>query len=217
MPVTPTIYANQSVTLVELLDALKANIQAATRLGDEAVVEWHAAGRPDANIPSSRLSTYVWFRYVDGEVDNDSGAGRYGLPCTCQFEVNIVTRGFEGKAQTDRKLMRRHLAFRLLLENAFYGRMLFDSYDLVDIDGGDLNPPQTTYTTRFTDVDIQDRREGAAGVVPGILSIAPMSVAKLPAAERPRPEQGQIETRLGVAIQTVLRVTLDDIATLEEE
>ncbi len=205
-----TLYANQSVTLAELLDALTGLIRAATLLNAEAVIEWHNQGRPNANEVPTTNSTYVWFRFLEAEVNNESGANRHGLTTVCKFEVNVVTRGFQDKNQSDKKLGRKHLAVRLLLENALFGRMLHAAYD----DAIAPEPPQTTYTTIPTPQQEEDRREGALTSVLRILSLATITCEKLPAMDRPRPEAGQVETRIGIGIKTVLRVTLNDIEEL---
>jgi hypothetical protein len=204
-------FANQSVTIAETLDAMNALLRAATLLNSENVLEWHSQGRPSADLPSSGRSSYIWFRLVNISTDSDSGAGRHGMRQTMNLEVNVVTRGFLGSAQRDRALGGTHLAMCYLVRNAIYGRMLHDAY--TNATGG--NPPVPTPLTPLTDEQRQDRIDGDAGVGPRILTIATMEAADLPAMDRPRPEQGQVETRIGVAVKVVLRVTTDDIAALE--
>jgi hypothetical protein len=205
-----TLYANQSVTLTELLDAITGLIRAATLLPAEAVIEYHGPTRPDVDLSSANRSTIVWFKYVDAVVDNDTGANRHALPANQRFEINVLTRGFQDGAMRDKILGRKHLAFRILLENAFFGMILHDQYD----NAVGSEPPKPANQAPFNKNEADQRRQGVAGVGPRTLSIATMTCESLPAMDRPRPEQGCVETRIGVGIKTILRVTLDEAPLL---
>lgn len=179
-----TAFANQSVELEAVLDAVADLIGKAVALRARNVIEWYGEARPDATLPGP----VVRYRWVDEDLDVDSGAGRHGTRDGIVFEVVVQTRGFKDGGQRDKKLGRDHLATRFLLVNAFAGRMLHSAYDAAV---GDEPPKPAADATLLS----------AGGT---------MQLVKLPAPDRPRPEQGQVETRLGIRVPCVLKVTLND-------
>lgn len=210
MPTTVTKYAGQSVTIDEILDAMAALLKAATLYNPRYIIEWHSQQRPSVDANAGSI---IWFRYVDREMDLDAGGGaaRAGTKSTMLMEVNVTTRAFTDGSQRDTRLMRKHLTTRFLIENAFWGQMLFDSY--ADAIGSE--PPKPNRRTQISEDERVSRRLGETTANPFVVSIAPMVSAKLPAPEHSRPEQGYLESRIGIAIPVVLRVTLDAAPELE--
>jgi hypothetical protein len=188
VPTRPTTYANQSVALADVLDAFALLLRKATGLKERSVVEYYGDGRPAVEADGH----LVWFRWLQEDPDEESGAGRHGTKNEALVEVNLTTRGFKDGAARDRKLGRDHLARRSLIANALYGQILFDAYG--DPQGAEPpKPPQDA----------------------AVLTIATMTAAKLPKPDRPRPEQGYIESRIGVRVPCVLRLTLDPVPDME--
>lgn len=179
--------ANQSQTVDAILDAFQAMLEAATGFQSRRVVEWNGSGGRSASVEAA--GAVVWFRWLTEELDGDSGAGRYGTRENVTVEVSVTTRGMKDGSQRDKKLARAHLAIRYLVVNAASGRVLYSAYDAA----ADGEPPMPA-------ADGHD-----------LISIAPMKVVKLPAYDRPRPEQGFVETRVGIEVPCVLRVTLNDV------
>lgn len=182
-------YANQSCTVADVLDALKAVLDATQVANARNVVEWNYHDRPSVDA----AGPLVWFRWVGRKPDVESGAGRHGTKCDVLVEVNLTTRAFRDAAQRDKRIMRTHLANQAKLENALYGRFLHTAYSTA---AGDDPPMPTQDATALT--------------------VGTMTAADLPAPERPRPEEGYVEARIGVRVPCVLRVTLDDVPAAEE-
>lgn len=178
-------YANQSVDLAALLDAVALLIRKALRWDAGRVVEHHAARRD--NLDEGR--SLVWYQLVGRKPDAQSGAGRHGTKVSVVVDIRPTTRMFRDRADADKRLGRAHWVNQFLLENAFYGRKLHDAYD--DRAGDD--PPMPT----------QEATE--------ISSAGTMVMADIPAWQKPRPEQGYLETQLLVEIPCILRLTLDDV------
>lgn len=208
MPVVPDRYANQSVTVDEVLDAIQGLLVKATGLPERRVVEWYEDGRPGIE----GRETLCWFRWLSEEPDTQSGAGRHGTKTDLLVEVNLTTRTMKDTAGRDAKIGRTHLATRFLVVNALYGRMLHPAYDAPV----DAQPPMPSVTTRPSADDVDRRRTSRAEVTPPVLTVGTMVSAKLPKPTHPRPEQGYIESRIGVLVPVVLRVTLNDALALTD-
>lgn len=207
---SPPRYANQSVTTAEVLDAVNGLIIAATGFQDRRVIEWHYDNRPNLD----HGGTKIWFRHVKRSFDTESGAGRHGTKTNLTAEINVTTRGFPDGAQRDERLIRDHLALTLLIENAFYGRMLHQNY--LPAEPG--LPPQPSRKTPLSDGEQSSRRYNDPVAPIAVVSHGgTMTAAELPEPARPRPEQGYLESRIGVDIPVVLRVTDDPEPDLEVE
>jgi hypothetical protein len=183
-------YANQSVDLGAVLDAVALLCRKALGWHADRVVEHHAEHRN--NLDEGR--SVVWYQLVGRKPDTESGAGRHGTKVPVVVAVRLVTRMFLDRADKDKLLGRAHWARQFLLENAFYGRFLHDAYD----DRVPDDPPMPTQEA-------------------GIISAGgTMVMADIPAWNKPRPEQGYLETQLLVEIPCVLRLTLDDVPASDE-
>lgn len=208
MPAAVSTFSNQSVKVEEVLDALRLLLIAATGFDDRNVIEWHYDRRPNVDTGKS----VIWFRHVKRTFDTDSGAGRAGTKCSLMLEINLTTRGFQDSNHKDKLLMRKHLTTQFLIENAVYGQMLFQEYDAAVGE----EPPKPTRRTAITAAEALSRRQNTASAPIMLLSQGgTMTSAELPAPDRPRPEQGYIEARIGVNVPVLLRVTLDSIPELE--
>lgn len=203
-----SLYSNQSVKVEEVLDAMNLLLLAATGFDERNVIEWHYDNRPNVDTGKS----VVWFRHLNREFDTESGAGRHGTKTNLIIEINLTTRGFKDSNHKDKILMRRHLRDLFLIENAIYGQMLFESYE--DADGEE--PPKPIRRTAITSAEATQRRYNLTAAPIMVLSSGgTMTLAELPAPTRPRPEQGYIESRIGVSVPVILRVTLNSIPELE--
>lgn len=208
MPALPSRYANQSVTVDEVLDALGLLIRKATGLTDRKVVEWYGNERPSLE----GTETVCWFRWLEEGLEADAGSGRHGTPNNLLMEVNLRTRGFKDQAGKDKKVGRAHLAKVFQVVNALYGQMLFSAYD----DPVGDEPPQPTIRTRMSADEVERRRTSLADEDARILTVADMRWGKLPKPNRPDAEQGTIETRIGVVVPVVLRTTINSAPPLED-
>lgn len=195
------------MTITEVMDAFHSLLTKALGWASSRVVEWHSDKRPITPDPGRSI---VWFRFVDRKFDTEAGPGRHGIREEVTIEINLATRQFGDSAQKDKRLIRKHIATQLLLENAIFYRELFAEYSARE----GLEPPKPV-PQQWGDAERLARRQGTAS--PYRLTVAPMYMAQLPAPERPRPEQGYLEARLGVAVPCVLRVTLNDAQDIEEE
>lgn len=185
-------FANQSVAVDTLLDAVALLARKALNWTATRVVENHFGRRN--NLDAGRSE--VWYQLVERQPDTASGAGRYGTKAGVVVDLRLVSRGFEDRADRDRRLGREHWANQYLLENAFYGRMLYDLYE----DRVDAEPPMPP-------------TDGTATV---LSAGGTMVMAKIPGWQKPRPEQGYLETQLLVEIPCILRLTLGDVPDLDE-
>jgi hypothetical protein len=185
-------YANQSVSIDEVLDAFAILLRKSVGFAADMVVEWNQDTRPDLTNTRDSL---IWYRWIEEDPDIDSGAGRYGFKTEVTMEVNLTTRDTSDQAHRDLRITRRHLARRFLIINAIKGQMLFDNYS----DRVGTQPPMPPQGN---------------GVDVNVLSIGTMTIAKIPNAGRPRTEQGYIETKLAVTFPVVLKVTIDDLDEL---
>ena len=183
--------ANQAVSIDQVMDAMAILLEKSTGFTSDRIIEWNWENRPiiDAGRPT------VWFRWISEEPDIDSGAGRYGFKTNVTLEINVTTRDMSDTAHRDKRLARAHIATRYLVINGVMGRMLHDNYD----DRVGVNPPNPP---QGNNVDVN------------VLSIGTMTMAKLPELSRPRPEQGYVESRIGVTFPVVLKVTTGDVALL---
>jgi hypothetical protein len=184
-------YANQSVAVSTLLDAVALLARRALGWSADRVVEDHFQRRN--NLDAGRSE--VWYQLVERDPDTASGAGRYGTRTPVVVDLRLVTRGFEDRADRDKRLGREHWANQFLLENAFYGQMLFDLYE-ARVGAEPPKPPTDGTATVLS----------AGGT---------MTMAKIPGWSKPRPEQGYLETQLLVEIPCVLRLTLDSAPALD--
>lgn len=198
MPITST-FASQSVYVNEVLDAFQSLLEKALGWSEDRVIEWHDPSR-SASVDKGR--SIVWFGFVNRQLDDQSGAGRWGTRQAVLMEVNLTSRLFGDSVQKDKRLVRKHINSLLQIENAFYGQMLFPSYQ--DRDGDE---PPVPVSVIITDQDRQDRINGVSGAPIACLTVATMTAAELPKPERPRPEQGYLTTRIGIAVPCVLRIT----------
>lgn len=203
-----TLYANQSVAIDEILDAFQDLLEKAACMSSRNVVQWHKDSRPDLTTGGSK----IWYRFVNREFDDNMGPGRHGIRQTVIMEVNLTSRLFTDQAQKDRKIIRAHLNTQFLIENAFYFRFLYMNY----LHGVGGKPPMPIMTG-YNDKSRQQRRSGTTGIPIGALSIAPMTAAQLPAPDKPRPEQGYLESRIGIAVPCVLRITSNPEPEFVEE
>lgn len=206
-PVT-TAYAEQSSTISEVMDAFSGLLAKALGWAASRVVEWHSEKRPITPDPGRSI---VWFRFVTRRNDSqEAGPGRHGIREEVILEVNLATRMFGDGAQKDKRLVRKHIAMQLLIENAVVFRELFKEYSARE----GLEPPKPV-AQQWGDQERLARRAGTAG--PYRLTVAPMCASELPAPERPRPEQGYFESRIGVSVPCVLRVTLNEAQEIDAE
>jgi hypothetical protein len=184
----PTTHATQSFDFADVLDAFQGLLEKATGFPARRVVEWYGDGRPnvDANGP------VVWWRWLGEDIDAESGAGRHGMRDGLTVEANVVTRVMADGNHRDRLLGRAHLATVYLVVNALAGRTLHATY--LDVAGDEPPMPEP-------EADL--------------LTVGTMMVVSLPKPDRPRPEQGCVETRVGIKIPCVLRVTLNDVPPIE--
>ncbi len=202
------MYSNQSVSVPEVLDAIQALIMAATGLNERQVIEWHFNSRSNLDQGGS----CIWFKLVDRSPDTEAGSGRHGTKAPMVVEICHTTRSFGDSTQKDKIIGRKHWIRQSLLENSFYGQMLFDEY-LPWEDGVIATPARTT---GFVSSEAEARRIREPDSTPGILTIGTMVSAKLPPPDKPRPEQGYMETRIGVLIPVVLELSLDSVPEIEE-
>lgn len=184
-----TTYANQAVTIDQVLDSMAILLAAASGLRDRNVVEWSGDERKMVDVPSPA----IWFRWIDESIDAESGAGRHGMKNEALIEVIPSVRQFKDGAMRSKSITRTHLALRYLIVNAVAGRMLHDAYDAAV----GTEPPMPSTGANL------------------ISQTGTMKIAKLPATDRPRPEQGYVETRIGVVVPCVLKVTLNDVPAAE--
>jgi hypothetical protein len=203
-----TRYAEQSVTVEEVLDAINILLRKATGFDARRVIEWHHSERPSVDIGPS----IVWFRHVSRSFDEESGAVRYGTKCDLLLAVNLTTRDMTDGAQRDNRIGRSHLASLFQIENAIHGRMLHSSYE----DRVDQEPPKPTLTKLVPPADLKNRRLTRSDTDPYILTVGTMVITELPAHAKTRPEQGYIETSVGVKIPVVLRATVQDVPELTD-
>jgi hypothetical protein len=191
-------YTNQSADLGDILDAVALLARKALGWGSDRVVEYHFDRRP--NLDEGR--SLVWYQLVEREPDRDSGALRHGTKTKVTVDIRLVTRGFQDRADRDRKVGRAHWANQYLLENAFYGHMLFDAYEDREVDSvlGVDEPPKPP----------------ADGTATVLSAGGAMTMGPIPAARKPRPEQGYMETQLVVDIPCILRLTLNSVPDLDE-
>lgn len=203
-----TRYAEQSVTVEEVLDALNSLLRKATTFDERRVIEWHHGDRPSVDIGKP----IVWFRHVSRTFDEESGAGRHGTKCDLLVAISLTTRDMTDGAQRDKRIGRSHLATLFQIENAIQGRMLHASYE----DRIDQEPPKPTLTKIVSDADREARRLTRSDTSPPVLTIGTMVITELPAHAKTRPEQGYIETSVGVKIPVVLRATVQDAPELTD-
>lgn len=204
--------ANQSVTIDEVLDAVSGLLMAATGFQERAVIEWHRDQRPDLTMMQYG-SSVVWFRHVKRTNDTESGAGRHGMWTELDLEVNVTTRQMLDGDMRDREIIRSHLGLAYAIDNAYWGRMLHDHY----APAVGLDAPQPVRDKYLSDTEKSLRRLNNPSVPSGVVSVGTMAAAELPAPDRPRAEQGYIESRIGIRIPIVLRLTLTPDPDLEED
>lgn len=174
--------SNQSATIDDLLDGVRALILASTRLAESRVVEWHGDARP----ATEKTDLSVWFGHADEQPAEALGPSRYGIRTDVMVNIACCFRHAQDRANADRRLIRKVLALSHVIKNAFTHKNLWTRY----ITTRDDTPPE---------------RHPASEMV----TVAPMVPVAWPGPVRQKPEEGWVEKFLRFRVPMVLKVSLE--------
>ena len=174
--------SNQSASIDDLLDGVRALILASTRLAEHRVQEWHGDDRP--RVENTDRS--IWYGQADEQPYEALGPSRYGIRDDVVINIVLCTRFALDRSNTDRRIIRKNLALAHIIKNAFTHKNLWTRY----ITTRDDTPPE---------------RHPASDQV----SVAPMVPVTWPSSTRPKPGQGWIEKFMRFKVPMVLKVSLE--------
>lgn len=189
-PSTVTL-ANQGVTLFDLLDAfarfvgITMDFQVSESGHYRDVVVWDHPSR----VQEAGRQRMVWVKLADEPISPSPGPGRWGDTVDVKLQVGLVTRGMADGSQRDIRKAVYHYLYRLRLENAIQGKMLFYRYQ-----GQPVDPPVWTPPAPME------------GEIP--LTRAVMTIEAAPGPAKTQVEEGTNETTFIVKVPCVLLLTL---------
>jgi len=190
------VYANQGVTLMDLINAFRRlmGLTMDFQLSADGttyrdVVYWEHPSK----VQDTGRQRQVWFKLHEEGIFPSDGPGRWGNRVDVKFQVGLVTRGFADGTQRDIRRAVYHYTYRARFTDAVKGKNLFYLYQTQPVDPEVWTPPYPV-----------------ADEVP--LTVAPMMIDSAPGPVKTQVEEGTNETTWIVTLPCVLLLTLPTAA-----